>query len=891
MDPRNTIPQSNQYTPGSTPSTDFWFQQQMQVQQQANVRMQQEQQIQQQMQVQQQANQQYIPQMNQPVPQQNFQQPTPEQIQQAKILADQQKIQYFLEQQDRLKKQYDSIVSYLKQNPNVWPELIQSYKTQLEQLNNGYLQIDMQLKSLWYGIKKVNKPTEVKQWAKTNFSFKKLAVWCSIFLLLIAAWFGLAIYTLIQDPDAFLWLGIKGEIAKSILTIFSGLFFGIFLLIGLWLLISNIYKMITVKNQSKGKFIWGIFLALLIFGIFWWWMGFTFLQIGKIQIVEKAVSTQIVDSFIVGIWDKKTEYLDQIPLIAPSQLAFRLNGNILLSQAAKNLGEVEILGVSLNCGNEKNQIIAYNQEQGLFNGYCLYHKKWTYNVTLKIDYRNNLTNEKQNVTIPVRSFDFQGEVILSLAGWWRLSPSENGEFNLGKAPSKLTIDSSSIFRDFWLAEYHSLWDMDWDETYDREDRVSFDYTYKVPKIFYPTFKFPDLSDFVYTFPIRVEQSDVPLCDISLYPIEKTKYKIQTTFLDGVVSNIANYSYSVINSATNAVIDNKKEKVLEYSYTFPDVWNYYVRLDFVTIDGKKGRCESDYIQFDTEKLTFDYEIESKPSWETKYQKVTPQNNTIILDQIPNELNFRFKNISSSKLSVQKKLFLDWEAIINDGDLYHFSIKDNENHILRIELEDTENDLKAEKILNIEVNTPDIICNLSANPDQWFEKLKVSLDASNIKLKDSTDSVMYFSFDFGDGEKKENINNGIISHSYVYDYSNENGEYRPKVKVQTRKWLTCEKQLDIPILVKKNITTLEISSESHPTQIAKVGDTVHLIADFNGLPEKMTWDFGDNSPEQSCKGRSCTEVDKVFDYPGDFKITLTLDFDDSQTVTDVLAFRIQ
>ena len=91
----------------------------MQVQQQANARMQQEQQIQQQMQVQQQANQQYIPQMNQPVPQQNFQQPTPEQIQQAKILADQQKIQYFLEQQDRLKKQYDSIVSYLKQNPNV----------------------------------------------------------------------------------------------------------------------------------------------------------------------------------------------------------------------------------------------------------------------------------------------------------------------------------------------------------------------------------------------------------------------------------------------------------------------------------------------------------------------------------------------------------------------------------------------------------------------------------------------------------------------------------------------------------------------------------------------------------------------------------------------------
>jgi hypothetical protein len=57
----------------------------------------------------------------------------------------------------------------------------------------------------------------------------------------------------------------------------------------------------------------------------------------------------------------------------------------------------------------------------------------------------------------------------------------------------------------------------------------------------------------------------------LYPLEKTKYKVQTEFLDGgSISNISNYSYSVINSETKKTIDTKKEKTLDFSYEFPDV---------------------------------------------------------------------------------------------------------------------------------------------------------------------------------------------------------------------------------------------------------------------------------------------------------------------------------
>jgi hypothetical protein len=52
-----------------------------------------------------------------------------------------------------------------------------------------------------------------------------------------------------------------------------------------------------------------------------------------------------------------------------------------------------------------------------------------------------------------------------------------------------------------------------DKIADRENQTIFDYSYKIPQVYYPSVKFPDLSDFLYTFPVRVEQSDRPVCEI------------------------------------------------------------------------------------------------------------------------------------------------------------------------------------------------------------------------------------------------------------------------------------------------------------------------------------------------------------------------------------------
>jgi hypothetical protein len=186
-----------------------------------------------------------------------------------------------------------------------------------------------------------------------------------------------------------------------------------------------------------------------------------------------------------------------------------------------------------------------------------------------------------------------------------------GEINLGKAPAKITVDTTSIFRDFALPNYNVVWDMDGDDVNDRDNMVRFDYTYKLPQLYYPTVKFPDIDEnFVYRFPLRVEPSDVPICEILLLNFEKTKYKIQTNFLDGSLSSIANYSYTITDTATNAPIATIKQNSREVDYTFPEVGNYLVGLDFITVDGKRGHCESEPLQLAKETLNVQYVIKQK-----------------------------------------------------------------------------------------------------------------------------------------------------------------------------------------------------------------------------------------------------------------------------------------
>jgi hypothetical protein len=101
---------------------------------------------------------------------------------------------------------------------------------------------------------------------------------------------------------------------------------------------------------------------------------------------------------------------------------------------------------------------------------------------------------------------------------------------------------------------------------------------------------------------------------------------------------------------------------------------------------------------------------------------------------------------------------------------------------------------------------------------------------------------FSWDFGDGsEPKLNFSESIITHTYRYDTENENGTFHPVLTIKTRKGRSTTVSPETDIIVKRALQQLVINIDSHPAQVAKVGDKVMFSIEFNGLPTNISRTF--------------------------------------------------
>ena len=402
-----------------------------------------------------------------------------------------------------------------------------------------------------------------------------------------------------------------------------------------------------------------------------------------------------------------------------------------------------------------------------------------------------------------------------------------------------------------------------------------------------------MSDYLYTFPVRIEQSDVPVCEITFTLFEKSKYKIQTNFIDGSVSNISSYSYTILNS-NKKVIDTIKKDTRDLDYVFPEKGSYLVLLDFVTVDGKRGKCESDLLELKKEDIEVTAILRNKLPDEAQFKVLLPAfrtEQTIPLTRIPQTIQVDLVSVVPDTISTQKNVYVDGKVILNNGTLYQFDIHEEKTYEILIKVEDTDRGFTTELPLRLVVERPDIVGNFTLSVDQGYEPLSVILDASKTTLNIPNDEIVYFSRDFGDGsEGKKNLTNGVISHVYRYDGAKENGEFMPKVTVQTRQGLTATFSPERSVLVKKQLIQVALSSTSHPTQIAKVGDIVNFFAEFNGLPETIKWSFGDGSDPVQCKGRSCVETSHMYALPGSYIVHIVLEFSDMQTVESTMEVKI-
>ena len=843
-------------------------------------------------------------------------------------------IQQLLVQQQQYQQQYNQLVDYVKKTPNLPIEQVNQIKQQLDQLNALFVQWKQKLQALWYTQVQVNKPTEVKKWAKNNFSFKKLAIWCGIVVVLILAWFFVTLSSLIKNPAALQWIWVDASMAKTLLQAFTWLLFWSIIILMLWVIISNIYRLITVKNQSKGRYVLWLIWWLIWAWVIWAAMWVIFWMIGKIETEVEHIDYDVIQPYLVGrviTWwvdeflhpyrnDDISWIGQEYKLIAPAEMAFSLRWDEFAKLANKNLpSESEIVTITLSCGNDNKDIeLLHSTEQNwwyTFDWTCLYSKKWKYTYSINVTYENTLSKEKKTETFKMKTLDFTSEVTLYKTTTTSSSSSNktsrldnnNWEFELWKAPAKITVDSTQVFSDFSLWLYETVWDMDWDFEKDRENQTTFDYSYKIPKVYYVTYKFPWLSDDTwYRFPVRVLQSDLPVCEINVSRFPwTTKYQISTDFVDASsAATISSYNYTLRNTVTKKTLEELKNYLKEFVYTFPATGNYVVALDYVTIDWKQGQCESDLIQLEKETFNVQYSLLEKNSRSWKFVELcnstkNDYSNCTQIDSstVPQSYNLHIESIKPYSNTMKRVVYLNEVPLLNEDDTYSFDVSAEWTYDIKIVVSDPTKWMD-DKTIDIKIVTKkaDVIWKISIlaadtrkDISEWFEPLSVILDASKTEINVPWDEIVYFSWDFWDGEVKQNQQNGVVAHVYNFDYKKENWIFQPKVTITTREWLT-ETIVWPKLNVKKWLIHVDLSSTSHPSMQAQAWKDVVFQAEFDWLPEKMIWDFGDWSPSVECKSRTCTEIVHTFENTWLFSVKLTLVFDAIQSVDWSVDFKV-
>ena len=801
------------------------------------------------------------------------------------------KIDEMQRKQKQLEQEFLKLNDYLKNNV-LTNEQKASIEQQMQQLDFQYKQNASTLKSLWVWQSSVKVNTQEKSWSK--ISMRQFLVWCGVILFLLVWWLAAIFYYLVGNPAQMSSVGITPQTAKTLLQTFVVIFFGFLFLLGFALVIVNTYRLITVKNKSKTWYTMWTILWLIVF-IFAITFGSVLLsRIGNISVGDLSDPNKLIrPSLILKDWPIYILSDPNLKLIAPWIISFDINTNLFDSQILPQLWQVQIEWIQLDCGN--GQKLDIDMKTAKFNWSCIYYSKWKHPLNLLVSYINSQTSEKLQKNFEAWDLNFESEI--------KISNKDNSIQNIPldvivwKVPSKVTFDASEVFKDFSLNDYAVVWDVDWDWTPDKTNDVSFTYVYKEAKVYHIWIRFPNLNKYLYTFPIRVEQSDVPICEVLLNPIKWTQYNIKTNFLDASIW-ITDYQFDIFDYQKWKIIDNIKSKKWYIDYTLPSKWTYSVIVNFVTEEWKPGQCESDDIEIWQMDFDILYDIYYKSPQSPNFVKIDQKQSDmfedwyLIIKEIPTILRLDITKITPDTPSLTKSVLLNSKPILSsDNKSFQITLDENKDYEIKIIIQDINRDVKSERIISVKIERDDVIWKLLITPDTvGMDPFTVQLDASTTIVNDSSDEIVYFTRDFGDGEIKKNFSQSIVSHTYRYDNKNENWEYFPKVTIKTKKWREIVIWSGTRIIVKKALVNLEINIDSHPAQTAKIWDKVDFSVEMNWLPKTMRWDFGDWN-DVECKARECMTASKVYNKAWIYTVRVFVTFDNQPDLEGNITVKVQ
>ncbi|MEI7562183.1 MAG: hypothetical protein WCJ39_00180 [bacterium] len=99
----------------------------------------------------------------------------------------------------------------------------------------------------------------------SKISIRAFLIGCASILMIVVGGLALIFYRLISNPNQLTSLGINPSTTKTLLQVFSSVFFGLLTFLGIGLLVVNLYRLITAKNVSKLRFAFGAVGGLFIF--------------------------------------------------------------------------------------------------------------------------------------------------------------------------------------------------------------------------------------------------------------------------------------------------------------------------------------------------------------------------------------------------------------------------------------------------------------------------------------------------------------------------------------------------------------------------------------------------------------------------------------------------
>ena len=156
-------------------------------------------------------------------------------------------------------------------------------------------------------------------------------------------------------------------------------------------------------------------------------------------------------------------------------------------------------------------------------------------------------------------------------------------------------------------------------------------------------------------------------------------------------------------------------------------------------------------------------------------------------LPVKLMLTINSVTPQSASTKTIVKLDNQIIQTpNGKSYEITLTNSTNNNITITVNNPVTQATTLLEFPIKITQEDIIGRLNVFPNSaGTSPWDVVLDASTTTLTDKDDEIIYFTWDYDDGEIIKNSSQARTDHTYVYDDKNENGEYNPTVTITTKK----------------------------------------------------------------------------------------------------------